>query len=473
MLFNSLPFLAGFLPVVLIVTVGVTKFGGRRAGVLFLLIASLGFYAYAFPPHLLLLLFSIFANYLFGLQLARKPNGAMLSIAVSFNLGLLGWFKYAGFFAESFSALSGVTFAIQVVLPLAISFFTFQQIAYLVDIRRGEAKPHGFLDYCFFVGFFPQLIAGPIVHHRHVIPQLSGSRFLRFHGTDLTVGFALFAIGLSKKVLIADNLRFTADRIFDAASLGVEPSFTEAWVGILCYSFQIYFDFSGYSDMALGLGRIFGLRLPKNFESPYKAGSIIEFWRRWNITLSHFLRDYLYFPLGGNRNGTVMRYLNLFIVMLLGGLWHGASWTFVVWGGLHGAYLALNHAWRYCVPFALPRFANLSLTFVAVCFAWVFFRAGSFDEAFVIVRAMSGLGTQAALSAALLEDLATTPALFVFAALVTWLAPNSLELVKPLDAGRLTTLRANLLMLGTGTATAFAIFTIFFAGSYEFIYFQF
>ena len=277
----------------------------------------------------MLLVTTIGVNYLFAQRIRARPDKWLTGIAVVLNLALLAWCKYAGFLAEIVSAILGSHVGGgTILLPLGISFFTFQQIAYLVDIHQRKAEPGKLVEYVFFVTFFPQLIAGPIVHHRELIPQLGQSNFARFLTRDVTMGALLFCIGLGKKVLLADNLRTGADTLFYAQSMGIAPTMAEAWLGMLSYTFQIYFDFSGYADMALGLGLIFGLRLPENFRSPYKAYDIIDFWRRWNITLSIFLRDYIYLPLGGTRRGPVRRYANLWVVMLLGGLWHGAGWQF-------------------------------------------------------------------------------------------------------------------------------------------------
>jgi D-alanyl-lipoteichoic acid acyltransferase DltB (MBOAT superfamily) len=307
-------------------------------------------------------------------------------------------FKYAGFFANDIARLS-VDLS-YILLPLGISFFTFQQIAYLVDAYRREVPREGFINYSLFVTFFPQLIAGPIVHHSETIPQFARAETYRPDLDHLALGISVFVIGLAKKVILADGIAVYATPVFAAAQAGGDPTLFEAWGGALAYTFQLYFDFAGYSDMAIGLGLMFNIRLPLNFNSPYKAVNIIDFWRRWHITLSRFLRDYLYIPLGGSRLGPSRRYTNLMITMLLGGLWHGAGWTFVIWGGLHGIYLVINHAWhalRRALGHDLSRstFAGRVLartvTFLAVVVAWVFFRAEGFDAASRILAGMIGL----------------------------------------------------------------------------------
>lgn len=284
-------------------------------------------------------------------------------------------------------------------LPLAISFFTFQQVAYLVDAYRGKTSEYNFLHYCLFVCFFPQLIAGPIVHHREILPQFMKGDNLSPKWSNFAVGVSIFAVGLFKKTVLADSLSGYVSPVFDSGGHSGNIDFFQAWGATLAYTFQLYFDFSGYSDMAVGAARIFGVRLPVNFFSPYKATSVIEFWRRWHMTLSRFLRDYLYIALGGNRKGKYRRYVNLFLTMLLGGLWHGAGWPFVIWGALHGTFLMVNHGWRYLMvrwSWSLSQFWAYkvfcwSITFVAVVFSWVYFRAATLEQGNHIAMAMLGL----------------------------------------------------------------------------------
>ncbi|KZM51821.1 MBOAT family O-acyltransferase [Labrenzia sp. OB1] len=474
MLFSSLTFLAGFLPIVLAGTFLLRRFAGTGTVLLFLLVSSLVFYSWMFPAYLFLLTGSVLANYLLARKLSTRPGKPLLWLGIGLNLGLLGWFKYALFFTETLAVLTGHPFNLpDILLPLAISFFTFQQIAYLVDVFQGKTRPGNVLEYAFFICFFPQLIAGPIVHHKQIIPQLQLPAFARFHSQDLLAGMLLFALGLAKKVLLADSFRHGADRLFDVDALGLEPSLAEAWLGMVCYSFQIYFDFSGYSDMAVGLGRMFGIRLPINFFSPYKASSIIDFWRRWNITLSQFLRDYLYIPLGGNRHGRVMRYVNLFIVMLLGGLWHGGSWTFVVWGGLHGLYLCVNHAWRNYTRLPLPHPVAVSVTFLAVLIAWVFFRADSFSSASNILAVMSGFGTVPAISFSVFRDFFWIVPYLLAGFAVVWFVPNSIELVSRLEGNRMTWLQSRAFTISAAILAILSVFSVFSKGTYEFLYFQF
>ncbi len=352
MLFNSVEFLFLFLPVTLFVFWNLKRFGYGQSALAFIGFSSLVFYGMWDPRYLVLLIGSIIFNFFIGAQIsAEKPRKLWLWIGVSGNIVCLAWFKYAGFFTQNINTLLPHDVPIpDIVLPLGISFFTFVQIAYLVDAWRGMVGKHSFIEYLGFVTFFPHLIAGPILNHKTIMPQLHSLPQREYDWTKAALGLSLLALGLFKKVVIADELAKYASPVFTAADSGEIITIIQAWEGALGYSFQLYFDFSAYSDMAIGIGLMFGIRLPDNFNSPYKAASIIEFWRRWHITLSTFLRDYLYIPLGGNRKGRLRRYVNLMLTMLLGGLWHGAGWTFIVWGGLHGLYLCINHFWRYWFP---------------------------------------------------------------------------------------------------------------------------
>ena len=492
MLFSSLTFLLGFLPITLAAVYIAAKFFSIRAAIVVLLIASLIFYSWQTPVYIFLISGSIVTNYLIGRIILRARSKLRLAVGVGFNLALLGWFKYIGLFSSTLSDLARADLTVDgVILPLAISFFTFQQIAYLVDCYEGKVERYGFLNYALFVAFFPQLIAGPIVHHKTVTPQFAGPRFACFYAEDIASGLFLFSIGLAKKVLIADALAPLADGVFDTAAMGYAVSTPDAWIGVLAYSFQIYFDFSGYSDMALGLALFFGVRLPMNFNSPYKARSIVDFWRRWHITLSTFLRDYLYFPLGGNRSGSIIRYRNLFIVMLLGGLWHGAAWTFVVWGGLHGAYLCINHAWEKTLgqKMTLGPVGGTALTFIAASVAWVFFRAETFSAAFTVFAGLFGQASGAPI--ALQSAALFSYPILAFAAGIAFVAPNALELTarmqklsgivsaqggeasQPSSASALSIGRVRLAMAFLGAAAACAMFVLMTSGPYEFIYFQF
>ena len=401
MLFNSYEFLFLFLPTVLLGFHLIGKRGHYRLAIAWLIGASLFFYGWWNPAYLSLLLFSVLFNYSIGISLINTSgrkllNKTILTIGISANLVILGYFKYANFFVDNLNVLSDTNLILnEVILPLAISFFTFQQIAYLVDAYRGKTKEYNFLHYCLFVTFFPQLIAGPIVHHKEMLPQFAKDAVYKLRSKHLAIGITIFALGLFKKVVLADGVSIYATPVFDAAEAGIILTFFEAWSGALAYTFQLYFDFSGYSDMAIGIARMFGIRLPLNFNSPYKATSIIDFWRRWHITLSRFLRDYLYFSLGGSRKGKIRRHINLMITMILGGLWHGAGWTFILWGGLHGFYLIVNHGWRGLFNnrknTRLGSFCAWAITFLVVVISWVPFRAESIFGANNLLQAMTGV----------------------------------------------------------------------------------
>lgn len=404
MLFNSYTFIFLFFPI----AVSIYYFAGSRGyytiALSWLVVASLFFYGWWNPVYLILILTSIIFNYSAGLvldlDLSQRRRFWTLFIGISANLGLLGYFKYANFFVDNINNLVGSEFHLEtIILPLAISFFTFQQITYLVDTYKGITKEHNFLHYCLFVTFFPQLIAGPIVHHNEMLPQFTKLKTYWLDYGNLAIGLSIFFLGLFKKVVFADGIAEFANPTFDSAETGIAPAFFEAWGAALAYTFQLYFDFSGYSDMAIGIARTFGIVLPLNFNSPYKAQNIIGFWRRWHMTLSRFLRDYLYIPLGGNRKGRLRRYINIITVMLLGGLWHGAGWTFVIWGLLHGIYLIINHGWHAVRRiFSLHREGSTfvartiarTITFIAVVVAWVFFRAESLDGALLVLQGMLG-----------------------------------------------------------------------------------
>ncbi|MTI43067.1 D-alanyl-lipoteichoic acid acyltransferase DltB (MBOAT superfamily) [Roseibium hamelinense] len=403
MVFSSLEFIYLFLPPVLIGFLILRHFRWETGIIWWLTLASLAFYGWWKPIYLPLLLGSVVINYALHRVLLKVRDRFVLITGIVFNLVLIAVFKYADFVIGNVNALAGADVPfLNLALPLAISFFTFQQISFLIDTYRGDVSDCDFPRYMLFVVFFPQLIAGPIVMQRETIPQFKMKVFQNRLVLNLAVGATLFAIGLFKKIVLADGIAPYANTVFSLAETGTGVPMEAAWIGALAYTFQLYFDFSGYCDMALGLARMFGIRLPVNFNSPYKATSISDFWRRWHITLSHFLRDYLYILLGGNRSGAARQKANLMITMLLGGLWHGASWNFVFWGGLHGAYLVINHGWSQLVgkgyvpnvlPAPLAQFLSRALTLLAVVVAWVYFRAESFEGANNILVGMTGLST--------------------------------------------------------------------------------
>ncbi|WP_213742383.1 MBOAT family protein [Bradyrhizobium sp. dw_411] len=396
MLFSSYTFLFQFLPVTVLAFAAARRHS-PRAGILVLAGASLFFYGAWRPVYLLLLLASVGVNFGLGLRMEDPLRRRAIGISgVALNLALLCYFKYTNFILDSLNALTGAPLPfVNIILPLGISFFTFQQIAYLVDVMRGARVERDIVSYTLFVSFFPHLIAGPLVHHAEMIPQFKRGRTGR-SSVLAARGLAIFAAGLFKKIVIADNLAQFVSPVFAHLDAGGGVTTSWAWLATSAYTLQIYFDFSGYSDMAVGLALLFGIRLPVNFRSPYKATSIVDFWRRWHITLSRFLRDYLYIPLGGNRLGEIRRYLNLLVTMLLGGLWHGAGWNFLIWGGLHGLYLCINHLWqawrggRASKSGLFVKIVSWAITFVAVVLAWVFFRAKTLGGAWQMLSSLFG-----------------------------------------------------------------------------------
>ncbi len=412
MLFNSPEFIFGFIPLTLLGFFLLARWSTQWA-LAWLTLASLFFYGWWNPHWLSLMLASIAFNFVAGREIAAKAMGqstgllaalsgrGLLIAAIAINIALLVYFKYATFLVDSAAWLIGSVYRFEATeLPLGISFFTFTQIAFLVDVHQRKAADFDPMRYGLFVTYYPHLVAGPILHHREMMPQFTRPDIFRFSADRLADGGVIFILGLFKKTVLADAFGGYARPAFAAASTH-SLSLFESWGAALSYTLQIYFDFSGYSDMAIGLALMIGVQLPMNFDSPYKARNIAEFWRRWHMTLSRFLRDYLYIPLGGNRRGLARQQVNLMTTMLLGGLWHGAGWTFVIWGGLHGLYLVVYHAWRRVVArwglghhhgaiamitVPLAWFA----TFLAVVVAWVFFRAADLPSALSILSGMTG-----------------------------------------------------------------------------------
>jgi alginate O-acetyltransferase complex protein AlgI len=436
MLFNSYSFILLFAPITF---AGYFLLGTKHRwlAMLWLAMASLFFYGWWNVSDLIIIGVSIVSNYIVGRLLDRARGGRarygklLLGASVAVNLGAIAYYKYFGFLISIVNDIFGSSLSHpSIALPLGISFFTFTQIAFLVDCHRGIATEVSFLRYLLFVSYFPHLIAGPILHHKEMLPQFGVTENYRVNVDRVLVGLALFSCGLFKKVGLADTVAPLANSVFGEAASGAALGTIDAWAGTIAYTLQIYFDFSGYSDMAVGLAQIMNIAIPLNFNSPYKSRNIIEFWRRWHMSLSRFLRDYLYIPLGGNRRGSVHRYVNLAVTMLLGGMWHGAGWTFVVWGGLHGVYLMLNHGWIALVgrrpilkDVCYPGLGS-AITFLAVTIAWVFFRADSLTSAGHILAAMfdpQALRTRTVASSFLLLEVALL--------VVVWLAPNSQQLL--------------------------------------------
>ena len=443
MLFNSFEFIFIYLPITLAGFIIIGKFvAAPIARVVWLALASLAFYAYWNVEFLPIIVVSIVANFFFALAIASVLRASRLIFiaAVATNLAVLGFYKYGNFVIEIYNAMAPHPLApLAVALPLGISFFTFTQIAYLADVTFGRAYERNFIKYVLFVTYFPHLIAGPIIHHREMMPQFAATK-PKLSADRLAIGLTIFVIGLFKKAVIADYLSTIADPVFAAAAKGVILSSVDAWGGALAYSLQIYFDFSGYCDMAIGISFLFGIALPFNFDAPYKSRNIIEFWRRWHITLSRFLRDYLYIPLGGNRHGEIRRGLNLAATMVIGGLWHGAGFTFIIWGALHGLFLTINHEWlkvrkRSRVLSRVGEtpvyaFMSLLLTQLCVVVAWVFFRADTLSTAGNLLAAMGAPLLRFKASAATMRDLVTPLSLCVVAAgyVVCFIMPNVNEM---------------------------------------------
>lgn len=458
MLFSSQVFVLLFLPAVLAVFY-LTADAHRR--LLLLTLASFVFYGWWDPRFVPLLVGSIAGNW----WLARRYGAGRwrwaLVAGVAFNLALLGWFKYADFFAANLLALAGrAREPFDLVLPLGISFFTFQQISYLVDLRRGKAPVYSLTHYAAYVSFFPQLIAGPIVRHDELIPQLGADPRRAGLHERLSRGALLFVLGLVKKVLLANELAPLVDERFAAAAAGEALGAGDAWYAAGAYTLQLYFDFSAYSDMAIGLGLLFGFRLPLNFDNPYRALDIREFWRSWHITLSRFLRDYVYIPLGGSRQPEARVALAVMITMFLGGLWHGAGWTFVVWGLAHGAAIIASRGWqRAGVPLPAPLAWALTLAFVMA--GWVLFRAEDFGVAYAMFRSMAGAGG----APATVED--AELALLVFGAVLALAGPTAVQIAESAWLPR----RA--VAVAAGLTLVVVTLRAGYGRSIEFIYFQF
>ena len=436
MVFSSYLFLFFFLPAVL---AGYYA-SPRKWKHTVLMLFSYLFYGWANPYFCVLMLFNTAVDYTNGRLMERFPAKKKLFVTISIvsDLAILGFFKYFNFGVENYNALMAAmgipaaqfTGFFRVVLPLGISFYTFQSMSYVIDVYRGDAKVvRNFIDYACYVSMFPQLVAGPIIRFQEVADQLR----TRTHTLEkFTRGVAFFMLGMGKKILLANPCGKIADTAFGAGAL----SALDAWYGAVAYAFQIYFDFSGYSDMAIGLGLMLGFVFAKNFDSPYKSLSITEFWRRWHISLSTWLKDYLYIPLGGNRRGNVRTYINLALVMLLGGLWHGASWNFLIWGGIHGGYLAFERAQgKESIYHKLPKLLQVVITFFIVVTAWVFFRADTLPAAWRYLGSMFGW-QRAHENAEVVRGLVCNPYYlgnFVLAGIVVWALPQSWDFTRKLS----------------------------------------
>lgn len=389
MLFNSVEFVFLFLPVVWIVYMLLNRTKHRTIPIYWLVLSSLFFYGYFNVNYIYLIFLSVGFNYVFGILLEKVSGGirkkTYLAIGISANVLLLGYFKYADFFIENVNTVFKADYGLlYLVLPLGLSFITFQMIGYLVDAYNGETKRYGLAYFSLFVTFFPQLIAGPIIKHNDTIPQFEDESKRKINLHNLGAGIFIFMVGMLKKVVIADTVAVWANDGFQNFQA---LTFSEAWITSLAYTIQLYFDFSGYCDMAIGLGLMFNIRIPVNFYSPYKARNIQEFWKKWHITLGSFLTRYVYIPLGGNRKGNMRTYINLFLVFFISGFWHGAGWTFILWGAMHGIASIVVRLWGK-TNIRLPYLLSWFITFQFVNVAWVYFRASSVEQANTIIMKM-------------------------------------------------------------------------------------
>lgn len=489
MLFNSYEFIFVFLPIVWLLYYGLNKNKYTHAAKFILIFGSLFYYSWWNVVYLPLILGSMVFNYFIGNAVSVKKHHQkgdilrrryLLYFGIICNLALLGYFKYADFFLENVNFVFNADIPLlHLALPLAISFFNFQQIAYLVDSFKGETEEYDFFNYTLFVSFFPQLIAGPIVHHKEMMPQFSDIRNKVKNYDNIAKGLFIFSIGLFKKVAVADTFAVWANNGFDIAET---LNLFEAWATSLSYSLQLYFDFSGYTDMAVGLALLFNIKLPVNFNSPYKALNIQDFWRRWHMTLSRFLRDYVYIPLGGNKKGVLQTYVNLFLTFLVGGIWHGAGWTFVFWGFLHGTAV-VSHRIFHKYGFKMNKILAWIITFNFVNATWVFFRAKEFSDGIKVLKGMIGMGGVAVpeilgsklqfLSdfgvkmggfAAAIQGGYLTPILILAGCLLVFFSKNSIEMKDGFKATWLSVLFAALL---------FAVGVLKLSGYSEFLYFRF
>lgn len=387
MLFSSPEFLLGFLPVTLIGFSLLSRLPRTVYVRFWLLFASLVFYGWYNPKNVGLLLLSIMINFVIGKMIAQSRKKSWLTLGVVINLAILFYFKYVNFFLGNVNMLFDTQFMLaKIALPLGLSFYTFQQISFLVDSYHGKIDRYWFPDYCLFVSFFPDVTSGPIARHGELMPQLEDPATKGLNYDNISKGFFVFNMGLAKKIIIADTLAIVANNGY--ANTGM-LSTLQGWVTSIAYSVQLYFDFSGYSDMALGIALLFNIKIPINFDSPYRSKDLQEFWRRWHMTLSRFLRDYLYIPLGGSRQGDLKTSRNLLITFILGGIWHGAGWTFIAWGFLHGSGLVIHRKFSK-LKVSLPNWLAIIITLLFVNIAWVFFRAASWQDAMNVLGAMAG-----------------------------------------------------------------------------------
>lgn len=470
MLFNSFEFIFLFLPITILVYFLFNKLKLIEIAKGWLVFASLFFYGFWAPKYIVLIVFSMIFNYTIGKTLNSEDNiklkisrKAVATFGVIVNVGLLCYFKYTDFFISNLNRFLHTDFnLLHIVLPLAISFFTFQQIAYVIDSYQYKTKEYDFLNYCLFVTFFPQLIAGPIVHHSEMMPQFARLRTKIFSNKNFAAGLFMFSIGLFKKVMIADNFGLFVNECFKSPEA---ISLFESWLAAFGYSFQLYFDFSGYTDMAIGIAMMMNIKLPQNFNSPFKSLGEQEFWRRWHMTLSRFLRDYVYFPLGGSRCSEIKTYRNLFLTFLIGGIWHGAGWTYTLWGVLHGLGLIVQ---RIYAKLKLKDFAviNWGLTFLFVVLCFVVFRASNITNALSMFKAMLHISNKAIspFSMAVIQEDAIAIILSILGFILIWLPYNSNQLLERFKTSKRTLYFASI---------CFIIAVLSLNKISEFLYFQF
>lgn len=489
MLFNSFVFLFAFLPLTLIAYFALNRLRLFLWAKLVLVVASLLFYAYFNLSYLPIILSSIAVNYALARGISKSRGNssqnhrhftpkALLIIGLIFNIGLLGYFKYTDFFISNVNSLFSTNFTLQhILLPLGISFFTFQQIAFLIDSYKVQGTiPLDLLDYCNFVTFFPQLIAGPIVLSDEMLPQFEDKHNKRPIAKNIIDGLFMLAMGLVKKVFVADSIAVFANCGFQLAEKG-GLTMAEAWLTSLSYTFQLYFDFSGYCDMAIGIGLLFNIRLPLNFNIPYRAVNFQDFWHRWHITLNRFLTQYIYIPLGGSRQGTHRTYLNIFIVFLVSGFWHGAGWTFIIWGVLHGLFVMTCRAWHKA-GCHLPDWLGAFITFMLVNILWVIFRADNMEMAWNVIRSMFD-NFQLTLTPAFTSNLPSilpnrvNMLILAVAVLTALFGPSAYQLMTGDRSGHLLTPSRHLLLKETLTVIAIAVGILFVSRVETFLYFNF
>ena len=468
MLFNSVEYIFFFLPLVFAGNFLLNKKQHFTAAKVFLILSSLFFYSWWNPVYLPIMLSSIVVNYFLSIGIQKYKSKSLLALALVFDIGLLVYYKYADFLIGTLNAVIGTQFAfLNLLLPLAISFYTFQAIAYQVDCYKGIAKNKNFIDFALFISFFPQLIAGPIVHHKELMPQFNTPELKKINYENVARGLALFTIGLAKKVLIADSFSPLVMQGYANTEILSTP---EAWLVAFAFILQMYYDFSGYSDMAIGAARIFNIQLPINFNAPYRATNLQDFWRRWHITLSRFLRDYIYIPLGGNRRGFFRQISNAFWVFFIGGLWHGAGWLFAIWGAMHGIGMALHSIWKK-LGFSMHKYLGWAITMLFWTVSMVFFRAPTLHDATTVIHKMFSFSwvmpsfyKKSLVFNGQVWDDGLIILILMLAAFIVTLYKNSNEIVEHLKFNKLT-------------AVIFAIIFLIIAGNLtkisEFLYFQF